>query len=89
MQQEIQKKKSEEAPPGEFVEVPKAYKGLVFGKFGKNLKDISVHTGAQVIRKDGEVYITSGTEKQREQAKLQIKVKIVSILRKNYFIISK
>ena len=34
--------------------------------------------GAEVIRRDGEVYIISGTEKQREQAKLQIKVKVVS-----------
>ena len=78
LQKEIQIRKSKEAPPGELVEVPKPYKGLVFGKLGKNLIEISRCTGAEVIRRDGEVYIVSGTEKQREQAKLQIKVKVVS-----------
>lgn len=60
------------------MEVPKEYKGLVFGKHGKNLTDISNNTGAQVIRRNGEVFITRGTEEAREQARIEIKVKIVS-----------
>ena len=54
------------------------------GKRGDNLRDISTQTGAKLIRKEGEVYIVSGTEEQRQQAKVHIKVKIVSILYKNH-----
>ena len=60
------------------MEVPKEYKGLVFGKWGKNLMDISKNTGAQVIRRNGEVFIIEGKEEEREQARIAIKVKIVS-----------
>ena len=60
------------------MEVPKEYKGLVFGKGGKNLMDISKNTGAQVIRRNGEVFIIEGTEEAREKARIEIKVKIVS-----------
>ena len=68
----------EGAPPGELVEIPDKYKGLVMGKGGDNLREISTLTGAKVIRKGGEVYVTGGTQEQREQAKVHIKVKIVS-----------
>ena len=60
------------------MEVPKEYKGLVFGKGGKNLVDISNNTGAKVIRRNGEVFIIEGTEEAREKARIEIKVKIVS-----------
>ena len=60
------------------MEVPKEYKGLVFGKGGKNLMDISKNTGAQVICRNGEVFIIEGKEEEREQARIEIKVKIVS-----------
>ena len=60
------------------MEVPKEYKGLVIGKGGKNLMDISKTTGAQVIRRNGEVFIIEGKEEEREQARIAIKVKIVS-----------
>ena len=60
------------------MEVPKEYKGLVFGKGGKNLMDISKNTGAKVIRRNGEVFIIEGTEEAREKARIEIKVKIVS-----------
>ena len=60
------------------MEVPKEYKGLVFGKGGKNLMDISSNTGAKVIRRNGEVFIIEGTEEAREKARIEIKVKIVS-----------
>ena len=50
----------------------------MFGKWGKNLREISDSTGAEVIRRNGEVFIIKGTEEQREQARVQIKVKIVS-----------
>ena len=60
------------------MEVPKEYKGLVFGKGGKNLMDISNNTGAKVIRRSGEVFIIEGTEEAREKARIEIKVKIVS-----------
>lgn len=46
---------------------------------GDNLRNISTETGAKVIRKDGEVYIVSGTTQQRQQAKLYIGNVIVSI----------
>ncbi|CAH3028510.1 unnamed protein product, partial [Porites evermanni] len=65
-----------ETPAEELVEVPKEYKGLVFGKGGKNLMDISKNTGAQVIRRNGEVFIIEGKEEEREQARIEIKVKI-------------
>ena len=60
------------------MEVPKEYKGLVIGKGGKNLMDISKTTGAQVIRRNGEVFIIEGKEEEREQARIAIKIKIVS-----------
>ena len=60
------------------MEVPKEYKGLVFGKGGKNLMDISNNTGAKVIRRNEEVFIIEGTEEAREKARIEIKVKIVS-----------
>ena len=40
--------------------------------------DISKTTGAQVIRRNGEVFIIEGKEEVREQARIAIKVKIVS-----------
>ena len=49
------------------------------GKGGDNLRNISTQTGAKVVRKQGEVYIASGTEEQRQQAKVLIKIIIVSI----------
>lgn len=59
------------------------------GKGGDNLRDISTQTGAKVTRKDGEVYIASGTEKQRQQAKLYISTIIVSSFLHRIFIKSK
>ena len=50
------------------------------GKGGYNLSCISTKTGAKLIRKAGEVYIVSGTEEQKQLARLHIKVEIVSIL---------
>lgn len=67
-----------DGPPCELVEVPSEYKGLVIGKGGDNLRNISTQTGAKVIRKQGDVYIVSGTEEQRQQAKVHIKIIIVS-----------
>ena len=51
------------------------------GKGGANLSFISTKTGAKLIHKDGEVYIVSGTDEQKEQARLHIKVTIVRILK--------
>ena len=51
------------------------------GKGGDNLNLISTKTGTKLIRKDGEVYIVSGTDEQKEQARLHIKVATVSILK--------
>ena len=68
----------EGAPPGELVEVPDKHKGLVIGKGGDNLSDISTVTGAKVIRKGGEIYIVSGTKEQRQRAKVHIRIIIVS-----------
>lgn len=63
------------------MDIPSAFKGLIMGKGGDNLSFISTKTGAKLIRKDGEVYIVSGTDEQKEQARLHIKVAIVSILK--------
>ena len=60
------------------MEVPDEYKGLVIGKGGETLAKLSKKTGSKVIRKKGEVYIVSGTEEQRRQAKVLIKIMIVS-----------
>ena len=78
LQQEIQQKMRADGPPRELVEVPSEYKGLVIGKGGDNLRNISTQTGAKVIRKQGDVYIVGGTEEQRQQAKVHIKIIIVS-----------
>lgn len=61
------------------MEIPARYKGIVIGKEGNNLRRINNQTGAKVIRKsDREVYIVSGTEEQRQKAKVHIKITIVS-----------
>lgn len=61
------------------MEIPEGYKGLVIGKGGSRLRRISNQTGAKVIRKsDREVYIVSGTEEQKQKAKVHIKITIVS-----------
>ena len=51
------------------------------GKGGDNLSFISTKTGAKLIKNDGEVYIVSGTDEKKEQARLHIKVAMVSILK--------
>ena len=61
----------------ELVEIPDEYKGIIIGKGGANLREISEQTGAEVSRRRGEVYITNGTEHQREQAKVNIGIKLV------------
>ena len=86
LQQEIQSKRNRAPSLGELVEIPQKYKGLVMGTGGDNLRDISTQTGAKVIRKDGEVYIASGTEQQRQQAKLYIGTIIVSLSLHNIYI---
>ena len=78
-QEKIKKRIQEQSLAGELVEIPEGYKGLVIGKEGSNLRRISNQTGAKVIRKsDREVYIVSGTEEQRQKAKVHIKITIVS-----------
>ena len=78
-QEKIKKRIQEQSLAGELVEIPERYKGLVIGKEGSNLRRISNQTGATVIRKsDREVYIVSGTEEQRQKAKVHIKITIVS-----------
>ena len=78
-QEKIKKRIEEQSLAGEQVEIPEVFKGLVIGKEGSNLRRISNQTGAKVIRKsDREVYIVSGTEEQRQKAKVHIKITIVS-----------
>ena len=66
----------------EKVEIPTEYKGLVIGKQGASLLEISKETGAKVTRARGEVYITQGTKQQRDQAKLLVKSRVVGSLDK-------
>ena len=62
----------------ELVEIPDEYKGMIIGKGGAILREISKQTGAEVTRRrGGEVYIISGTEQQREQAKVNIGIRLV------------
>ncbi|XP_020623172.1 uncharacterized protein LOC110060719 isoform X2 [Orbicella faveolata] len=75
--QEIQRWRTTTLSPGELVEIPTEYKGLVIGTGGDNLRNISTKTGAKVIRKNGEVYIVSGNKQQRQQVKLHIGKSIV------------
>ena len=67
----------EEIRTWEPAEIPDGYKGLIIGKGGANLLEISKQTGAEVTRKNGEVHIVSGTEEQREHAKVVIALKVV------------
>ena len=62
----------------EVVEIPSGYTGLIIGRHGANLRELSNETGAEVTRKDGEVRITKGTKKQRMQVKQLIGIRIVS-----------
>ena len=61
------------------MEIPVEYKGIIIGKEGATLRKISEQTGAEVSRRKGEVYIISGTEHQREQAKVNIGRRLVRI----------
>lgn len=63
------------------MEIPVEYKGIIIGKGGATLREISEQTGA-VSRRKGEVYIISGTEHQREQAKVNIGIRLV---RRSFF----
>ena len=82
LQRELQVKKSEIAPTFELVEIPTEYKGFVIGRGGENLRQISSQTGAELIRKGGNVYLASGTEEQRQNAKQYIIEMVVSHLLK-------
>ena len=54
----------------------------MIGKRGENLRQISSQTGADLIRKGGNVYLASGTEEQRQHAKKCIIEMVVSHLLK-------
>ena len=82
LQHELQVKKSEITPTFELVEIPSEWKGFVIGKRGENLRQISSQTGADLIRKGGNVYLASGTEEQRQHAKKCIIEMVVSHLLK-------
>ena len=66
------------------VEIPDGYKGLIIGKGGASLREISRQTGAEVTLEQGEVHIISGTEEQREHVKVIIGMKVVG-RSKNFF----
>ena len=61
------------------MKIPEMYKGIVIGTGGDTLSEISTQTGAEIIRKWGEVYITNGTKSQIKKAKLRIWSIMVSI----------
>ena len=52
----------------------------MIGRGGENLRHISSQTGADLIRKDGNVYLASGTKQQRQHAKKCIIEMVVSHL---------
>ena len=78
IQKKIQERMRGGAPPRDLVEVPDKYKGLVIGKGGDNLRHISTLTGAKLTSWDNELYIVSGTEEQRQRAKIEVKMKVVT-----------
>ena len=82
LQPELQVKKSAITPTFELVEIPSEWKGFVIGKRGENLRQSSSQTGADWIRKGGNVYLASGTEEQRQHAKKCIIEMVVSHLLK-------
>ena len=51
----------------------------MIGKRGDNLRQISRQTGAELMRKDGNVYLTSGTEEQRQHVQQLITELVVSL----------
>ena len=58
----------------ELIKVEDKFKGSVKGKEAAKLRHISAQSGAKVIldRQDQEIYIISGTEEEREYAKVLI-----------------
>ena len=69
-------KEDEEDTP-ELVFIPDGFHGLVIGRGGQSLNQISIQTGATLFRQWGKVYI-SGPQEARKKAKLQIKRILVS-----------
>ena len=67
------------------VEIPTEYYGLVIGRHGANLLEISKETGAEVTRIRGKVHIIQGTKQQRDHVKLLIKRRVVGSLDKFLF----
>ena len=63
----------------ELIKVEDKFKGSVKGKEAAKLRHISAQSGARVIldREDLEIYIISGTEEEREYAKVLIGEKVV------------
>lgn len=63
----------------ELIKVEEKFKGSVKGKEAAKLRHISAQSGARVIldREDLEIYIISGTEEEREYAKVLIGEKVV------------
>ena len=58
----------------ELIKVEDDFKGIVKGKEADKLRHISAQSGARVILdpEDLEIYIISGTEEEREHAKVLI-----------------
>ena len=58
----------------ELIKVEDKFKGSVKGKEAAKLRHISAQSGARVVldREDHEIYIISGTEEEREYAKVLI-----------------
>ena len=71
------------------VEIPDGYKGIIIGKGGANLREISKQTGAEVTRIRGEVHIISGTEEQRNHVKVVVGMKVVGRSRKVFLLTSR
>jgi len=67
----------------ELVEIPVEFKGIMIGKGRATLRDISKQTGAEISLRGGEVYIISGTEQQRKQAKVSMGIRLV---RRSFFL---
>ena len=70
------------------VDIPDGYKGIIIGKGGANLREISKQTGAEVTRIGGEVHIVNGTEEQREHVKVIVAMKVVGRSKKVFCDIS-
>ena len=69
-------KTSKKRYPGQLVEIPSGFEGLVAGKGGDNLRNIRTLTGVQVLPRGNRLELR-GSEEEVERAELLLKLRVV------------